>query len=105
MGEIGGARKSRVLNGSIEALVAVDSLEVSLQVAPCLVGCRLLVPFFARCHEVPRCLNGIVAHAGLFVWRDGVATCFEGGITFLDLLELYFDRIKKVPRAPSSVTC
>ena len=74
MGEIGGARKTGVLNGSIEALLAVGSLELGLQVAPCLAGCRLLTSFFACCHKVPRCLHEIVAHAGLFLWRDGVAT-------------------------------
>ena len=45
---VGGASKSSVFNGSIEALVVVGSLEVGLQVDHCLSGCCLLASSFTR---------------------------------------------------------
>ena len=88
-----GASKTRVFDGSIEALVVVGSLEVRLQVAPCLVGCCLIVSFFSYCREAPCGFHDTVAHTSLFLRCDGVAGGFGKGDTILDFMEFHINRI------------
>ena len=79
---------------SVEALFSVGILELGLHVAPCVVSCCLLAPFFARRREAPRALCDIIAHAGLFLRNGGVAASLEKVDAVLDIMELRLDRVR-----------
>ena len=97
MVNFGRRSKSSVFSGSVDALVVVSSLEVGLQVNPCLIGCCLLAPFFAHRRKAPCGLLDIVAHAGLILRCVGVAASFDKGDTVHDLLEHCLNRVRWCP--------